>query len=404
MMNLEDNGFDALREKLYDVQMPVDDSIWESIESSLRRRRIRKVIYWTSSVAAAILVAVLLVLPSSNDRMTSPAVVAEVQVEKSFEESAEVDGTSVNGSVAVVAGTVSAGNLIAQVTDVTDVADVVAGEVAAEAASETVAEVASEVASEVTSEVASSEVVSEAVAEEKREEKRADANNIGNKVYEREFEELWEESARDKKMAFALLTGVMPGSSASVMNSSIKSSQSGIGLNTPGDLVEQISDTKYSLPLNLGVQVQIPVKGSIALGIGINYTMISSKYDCLINKKKYGVKQTLHYVGIPVNIYGIVVERNNFSFYVNAGATVEKGINAVYKMQSYTGKERFTNPIDGIQLSVNAGLGVEYKFSSPAGIYFEPNLMYFFNSDVPRSIRTDQPLQVKGEIGLRFHF
>ena len=116
------------------------------------------------------------------------------------------------------------------------------------------------------------------------------------------------------------------------------------------------------------------------------------------------IKNTQHYIGIPVNIYGKVVERNRFSFYVNAGATAEKGLTAVYKLESYTGNERNTNPIDGIQFSVNAGLGVEYKFANPAGIYFEPNMVYFFNSDVPRSIRTDQPLQVKGEIGIRFHF
>ena len=200
------------------------------------------------------------------------------------------------------------------------------------------------------------------------------------------------------------MTSVMPGSSASVVNSSIRASQSGVGSSNAGDKVEQISDTKYSLPLNLGVQMQFPVSENLALGVGVNYTMISSRYDCLINKKKYSIKQSLHYVGIPVNVYGTVVERNNFSFYVNAGAAVEKGIRAVYSLDSYTGKERIKEHIDGIQFSVNAGLGVEYKFSNPAGIYFEPNMVYFFNSNVPRSIRTDQPLQVKGELGVRFHF
>ena len=217
--------------------------------------------------------------------------------------------------------------------------------------------------------------------------------------------ELWEpESYNGNKVAMAFLTSVMPGSSASAVNSSMRLSQSGVGSNSQNDVVEQISDTKYSLPINVGIQAQLPLKGNLALGLGVSYSVISSRFDCLINKKKYSVKQSLHYIGIPVNIYGVVVERNRFSFYVNAGATVEKGLEAVYKLQSYTGNERFTDSIDGVQFSVNAGLGVEYKLANPAGIYFEPNMVYFFNSDVPRSMRTDQPLQVKGELGLRFHF
>lgn len=388
-MQMEDKELKCFREKLYDVQIPVDGDIWASIEGSLRRKRMRRIFYYASSVAAAVLVALLLVLPSSSQQELASFAVAEASV--SEVPSSEVPHVSGDVLEPVAQERI---RVVKKGTDaIAQAGEEFVGSKVVEASVEVVD---SSVARESVEQEAEASAASVAAVEVK---------DAGDKGAERVQEYLWEqEETNDSKVAFALVSGVMPGSSASVMNSSIRASQSGIGSANASDIVEQISDTKYSLPLNLGIQMQFPVGGNLALGVGVNYTKISSRYDCLINKKKHSVKQSLHYVGIPVNIYGIVVERNRFSFYVNAGATAEKGISAVYTLESYTGNERMTDPIDGIQLSVNAGLGVEYKFSNPAGIYFEPNIVYFFNSNVPRSIRTDQPLQVKGELGVRFHF
>lgn len=399
MTQLKDNGFKELRDKLYNVEIPVDDQIWASIQDSMRRRRMRKALYWWSSVAAVIILALLVMWPSSSEQVIPAVAVAEISesevpVEVAQAVVQDLAQESAREQVAVAAVAYSpaknTGNVIAEAVKGNN-GETEAAQVSLEVAAAQVADVvaAAQAADVVGEEVA--EAVAEAVTENVQ---AADT-----------WVELWEpESYNGNKVAMAFLTSVMPGSSASAVNSSMRLSQSGVGSNSQNDVVEQISDTKYSLPINVGIQAQLPLKGNLALGLGVSYSVISSRFDCLINKKKYSVKQSLHYIGIPVNIYGVVVERNRFSFYVNAGATVEKGLEAVYKLQSYTGNERFTDSIDGVQFSVNAGLGVEYKLANPAGIYFEPNMVYFFNSDVPRSMRTDQPLQVKGELGLRFHF
>ena len=397
MTQLKDNGFKEFRDKLYDVEMPVDDQIWTSIQDSMRRRRMRRVLYWASSVAAVMILALFVMWPSAAEQGISSVAVAEaskvdvpVEVAKecapvqTIAEAVEVQGREIEAvreSVQAVA---------------VQVADVMAEAATVAAEEDTMAE---------TEAMAETEVVAEAEADLAQAADTRVAHAADAREGKWDYEELWEDEVyKESEVSVAFITGVIPGSSASAANSSIKYSQSGVGSSTQNDQVEQISDTKYSLPLNIGLQVQFPVKGNLALGVGVNYSVISSRYDCLINKKKYSAKQSLHYIGIPVNIYGKVVERNRFSFYVNAGATAEKGLKAVYKLESYTGNERKSDPIEGFQFSVNAGLGVEYKLANPAGIYFEPNMVYFFNSDVPRSMRTDQPLQVKGELGLRFHF
>ena len=58
--------------------------------------------------------------------------------------------------------------------------------------------------------------------------------------------------------------------------------------------------------------------------------------------------------------------------------------------------------IEGLQWSVNVGVGLQYFFTDFFGLYFDPSLVYFFDCDQPFSIRTSQPLQFEMELGLRF--
>lgn len=168
-------------------------------------------------------------------------------------------------------------------------------------------------------------------------------------------------------------------------------------------VMEQVSDTKYSLPLNIGLQLQIRLNQALSVGAGISYTMLRSKYDCLIDKKMHSARQTLHYVGIPVNVYGTILQRKGFSVYANLGGAVEKGVRASYSLKSYDRTTEYGTSIDGVQFSVNFGFGVEYRFVRQFGFYIEPNAVYFFNSKIPNSIRTDQPFQLKAEVGFRLH-
>ena len=170
------------------------------------------------------------------------------------------------------------------------------------------------------------------------------------------------------------------------------------------DAIEQISDVKYSIPLNVGVQAQLKLTGRLALGVGLNYSMLRSSYEGLLNKRYYDVDQTLHYIGVPVNLYISLIDSKNFYLYANAGGSIEKGVRASYKLTSYDGDvKRFKDDVEGVQYSINGGFGLEYKFANKFGLYLEPGVVYYFDSDVEASIRTAQPLQIEAEIGLRFH-
>ena len=411
---MAEKDFDEIREKLYGHEEQVDADLWAEVQASMRKRRLRKAFYYAVSSAAAVVLAFMLL---TNQQMG--------MLDVDF--LAAVAGYEMNASISGGHGEkVQAETMLQSEEEETNLEDVV--EVSgvdeqhtkvigknikkksvAPGEERKVVEQDSPVSEEAAPVVAASVIKESGVAVHDegtavREGKSADVTWLKKAESALLDDEILEEEVRPagKRYAMAFSGGVMPGSSAGVNGPSIMATSSMSGSHS--HIVEQVSDTKYMLPLNLGVQLQFPVNENLALGVGVSYTMLKSKFDCLVNKVKYSGEQTLHYIGVPVNIYGTIAQKNKFMFYINAGAMLEKGIRAKYKFESYKDVHRHSTDMDGLLFSVNAGLGVEYKFSNYMGLYFEPNLIYFTNSDMQYSVRTDQPLQIKAELGCRFHF
>ena len=111
------------------------------------------------------------------------------------------------------------------------------------------------------------------------------------------------------------------------------------------------------------------------------------------------IRNTQHHIGIPVNVYYDILGGDNVNFYAYAGGTVEKCVSDRYEILS-TSVIHKNNP-SGVQLSANAGIGVEFMLGKHLGLYLDPSLRYYFNCNQPKSIRTVQPLTLGFEMGLR---
>ena len=408
--------FDEIKDKLYGHEEPVDTELWQDIQGSLRRRRIRRIFYRALS-SAAVIAAIFLALTSIDrhkmreleyfaqmiSSMPVPAAVVESNVQREIlplpqiqkEETTETYQEAQDSNDTEIPLVKGSHKMVMQVLEQKNESD------AAVAEADAVKEAEGEMQGAV-------EDSSAGGSEGKSHVGELNMQSAGNATVGRLYYDDWNELPqmerdRGKRYAMAFTGGLMPGSSASVTESRIMA-VSAADDKHHGYMVEQVSDTKYSLPVNLGVQLQFPLGENLALGVGVSYTKLRSKFDCLVNKVRYSGQQTLHYIGIPVNVYGKVAQRNRFAFYVNGGAMIEKGVRAKYKFSSY--KDSYTNStkMEGLQFSVNAGLGVEYKLADYVGLYFEPNIIYFTNSDMQYCVRTDQPLQIKAELGCRFHF
>ena len=163
----------------------------------------------------------------------------------------------------------------------------------------------------------------------------------------------------------------------------------------------------YGIPLSFGVGTKIGFNSRWSLGVGINYTMLNRKFygdytkveDSRIESIKSDIRNTHHYVGIPVNAYYNIVENRFVNFYAYAGGVVEKCVSDEYRVMTkdILHKER----VAGVQASANIGIGAEFMLGNHLGIYIDPSARYYFNCNQPKSIRTAQPLMLGFEMGLR---
>ena len=181
---------------------------------------------------------------------------------------------------------------------------------------------------------------------------------------------------------------------------------------TPGNGADILpdSDPKHDIPLKFGLGIQYRINSVVSIGTGVNFSILNSEYKSLIGGQRYNIKQNVQYIGIPANIYFDFVSGNSLRFYGNIGVAIDKAIGIKYRYSLNGVEDSRRDPVSGVQFSARAGLGVEYKFNNLIGIYLDPSVAYYFESNQQvgsypiRTIRSDRPFQFEFELGFRFSF
>jgi hypothetical protein len=242
------------------------------------------------------------------------------------------------------------------------------------------------------------------------------ANNSGktSEVKKRDYLfDLSRKSSRRKTQAplLALSTNISPSTASnSVTLMGLSQSQSEFVVSNVVSTIQKayvpqevVSNTKFLMPISLGVQFQYPLTKKLYTATGLNYTLLFSHYDAISREQTRETQLTLHYIGIPLNLYYNLFNKESLRVYVSGGVAVEKGLYAYYKVFEDGTRKSYGQSIDGLQWSMNGGLGAEFQVNRSAGIYFDPSIAYYFDNNQPISIRSSQPLQFKFELGFRFH-
>ena len=180
----------------------------------------------------------------------------------------------------------------------------------------------------------------------------------------------------------------------------------------PKGVIRENGESSYRLPISFGVGINIPLPGRFSVGAGINYTNLVRTFDGKYlyapdssseSELLYGdARHTLKYIGIPVNIYYNLPSLPKFKFYTYIGGEVERSFYNKYKITTTRGVFWNTGNNKGLQFSLDAGIGAEFKISKHFGIYVDPSIKYYFDCDQPKSMRTQHPWMFSVEAGLRF--
>lgn len=429
---MTDTQFDEkIREMLSEPQEQLPEGLWEGIESRLdaasgQRRRgtvlVRRWIAGAGAVAAAVAAWLVVAHFVPSGKVTEGEVLAENAVTEIPAEEIPTEGSAAEPDVE------TAGNVVDRK------AAGVKAAAGCEAKFDVVKKEDAGLLAMAAESAATSEAVSEAVSaagpetEESgnagsRPEFEEDATRVdvdadggdpecGLKVDNSDIEEAYGEEGRNGREGH----GGIP-IEITVGGNSFGGPQKSSGprrMFTKGDktpsgeeFVEGRNSDSFGLPLSFGVGVKYSITRWLGIGIGLSYTMLSKKvsgtyYDGNGWSCGMDMKNSQHYIGIPVDVYFSMFRTRHWDAYATVGGSVEKCV-----LNKYTGtfeneSLRCTRKVGGVQTSVKLGLGVEFSPLEFLGIYIDPSVRYYFDNNQPRSIRTEQPLAFGVEAGVRF--
>lgn len=169
----------------------------------------------------------------------------------------------------------------------------------------------------------------------------------------------------------------------------------------------------HKIPVKFGLTARYNITGRLGVETGLTYSILSSSVK--IGNSESGKNwstgsQTLHYLGIPLNISFNILNSRYVNIYVTGGGMMEKSISGSIKTDEYVdGKfdRTLTTNISpkGLQWSVNAAAGIQANILPQFGFFVEPGVSHHFkNGSRVRSIYTDKPTDFSLGFGLRYSF
>ena len=179
----------------------------------------------------------------------------------------------------------------------------------------------------------------------------------------------------------------------------------GAAMMAPGEQhgFSELGASSYGVPITFGLGVRFYVTPRLSIGTGLDYTQLNRTFAGSYADVPGTVHHRLQYIGIPIHAYYDLVTSKRIKFYVYGGGEAEYCIDNTYKLYGSPDVVR-SYKVDELQFSVGAGLGVEFLLGQRVGLYIDPGVNYYFPCNQPRSIRTEKPLLLNFDVGLRFNF
>lgn len=176
--------------------------------------------------------------------------------------------------------------------------------------------------------------------------------------------------------------------------------------------ITEQSASVYGVPVTIGLGVRFYIAPRLSIGTGLDYSILTRTFTgkyvdyssiLPIASEVGDVSHVLQYIGIPLDIYYDILNSRKIKFYAHAGGEAELCVSNKYTLYS-SPKITHREAVKQLQYSVGAGLGVEFSLSKHLGLYFDPGFRYYFYNNQPKSVRTDKPIMINFDLGLRFNF
>lgn len=169
----------------------------------------------------------------------------------------------------------------------------------------------------------------------------------------------------------------------------------------------------HKMPVKLGLTARYAFTNLLGIESGLTYSLLQSDIK-RGSESTTGAwsssDQTLHYLGVPLNLTFNFLNSKYVDVYASAGGMMEFGVKGSIKTtdhlhNSMTSTHQNAITPKGLLWSVNATAGVQVNVLPSLGIYVEPGMSHHFKNDrQPRSSYTDKPTNFALGFGLRYTF
>lgn len=422
---------DTLKQKMAGYEERPSDELWVALSEKAglqeSRRKVIPVWFWGLSAAAA-LMAGIFVVTKVNDKSVNAlgSITADVAVSEPVDaEVSEPIDTAVPEPVertlaedlAEVKARKAKSALIAEAVPVESSVSAVAENVTSENTEEYAAEVSSE-------------------NHDAREAATVESDTVEQSEPAMSWDEYLKETPSEKvraRRSGGFSAGILAGGAVGGNTSGSKPTAMVMGANplaagvTKTDWIDKDSkasaivynqpevqeEYSHKIPVKVGLTARYNITGRLGVETGLTYSILSSSVktgNSETGKNWSTGSQTLHYLGIPLNISFNILNSRYVNIYVTGGGMMEKSISGSIKTDEYVdGKFARTLKTNispkGLQWSVNAAAGVQANILPQLGFFVEPGVSHHFkNSSRVRSIYTDKPTDFSLGFGLRYSF
>lgn len=198
-------------------------------------------------------------------------------------------------------------------------------------------------------------------------------------------------------------------SSADWVDRRVESAAGVIVYNQP----EVTTEYSHKMPVKIGASIRYNFNKFLGIESGLTYSFLSSDLktgeEGAVSSWSKGA-QSMHYLGIPLNLSFNIFSSRYFNAYVTAGGLMEKCVRGSLKTDEYLdgkyhGSSSTALKQKGLQWSVNGAAGIQVNILPQLGLYMEPGVSHHFsNNSKVRTIYSDKPTDFSLSFGLRYTF
>lgn len=420
---MAEDWLNKIRESQADFSEPEPEGLWAGIESGLaavsRRRTVR---WWWAALPAAAVAALVLFLsvPGHRDASDAPLMTSAVAELKSTAEPFDVVPQNVESSVPANLLAYS-GTLLASDMEVGKLSEATADD--AGSTSEEFPKRQENSAWNNTPNDSSSETSSL----ENSSSETSSLETISSENWPSENDNPVLKTRRGG-FSFGLLTSNVAGSRSSVSKyaalygstvtkqihgfsetrADFPDSQGYADVMQSNSSNEISSTVKNWQPIQVGVSVAYSFTDRLSIESGLTYSCLVSDLSSGTPSGNYDIRQTLHYIGLPLALRYDFLKIKGFSLYASAGGQMEKCVAGKTRTDYFVDGKKVSSEngrimVEPLQWSVNAYVGAQYSFNRLVGLYIEPGAAYYFRNSSPvNCIYSERPFNFSFRAGLRF--